>query len=210
VKPYYEASGITIFHGDCREILPTITADVIVTDPPYGIADIWQGGFGSGWGKAREKASLRNSWDGKPADVGCILELGLPSIIWGGNYFNLPASRGWLVWRKEVNPTLTLGDAELAWTNLDQVIRVFDHPRSKVTGKLVPEHPTTKPLPLMLWCLGFLQSGVVLDPFMGSGTTLVAAKNLGRRAIGIEIEERYCEIAARRLSQEVLNFGGAA
>ena len=207
-KPYYEHAGITIYHGDCREVLPALGRDEcpVVTDPPYGIADLWQGGSGSGWGKAREKSAVRNAWDASPADVSHLLRCGGDIIIWGGNYFALPPSRGWLVWRKEINPALTLGDAELAWTNLDQVIRVFDHPRNKLTGSLVPEHPTAKPERLMSWCIGFVE-GDPIDPYMGGGATLVAAKNLGRRAIGIEIEERYCEIAAKRLSQEVLNFG---
>ncbi len=202
MTPYYDHAGITIYHGDCREILPHVKADALVTDPPYGIAKQWTGGTGNGWGKARQKASLRNAWDNKPADLSA-LPLALPSIIWGGNFFTLPPSRGWLVWRKEVNPALSLGDAELAWTNLDQVIRVFDCPRNKLTGSLVPEHPTAKPVKLMRWCLGFVL-GAIVDPFYGGGATLLAAKDLGRRAIGIEIEESYCEIAAKRLAQEVL------
>lgn len=204
IAPYFERDGITIYHGDCRDVLPTLAADVVVTDPPYGIADVWKGGWGHGWGPARRKAPKRNEWDSQAPDMAQILALGVPTIIWGGNHFALPPSRGWLVWRKEVNPGLSLGDAELAWTNLSQPIRVFDHPRSKVTGRLVPEHPTTKPLPLMLWCLDMMPPGTILDPFMGSGTTLRAAMDLGRHAIGIEIEERYCEIAARRLDQMVL------
>jgi len=94
-----------------------------------------------------------------------------------------------------------LAEAELAWTTRDNVIRVFDCRRSDPDR----EHPTQKPLDLMRWCLGFFpEAQTVLDPFMGSGTTLRAAKDLGRKAIGIEIEERYCEIAAKRMAQEVL------
>jgi site-specific DNA-methyltransferase (adenine-specific) len=211
MKPYYEHAGITIYHGDCREILPQLPpCDSVLTDPPYGIASIWQGGGGHGWSSARSKSPLRNSWDEVAPDLTFLLSDDRPTIIWGGNHFNLPPSRSWLVWRKEVNPVLTLGDAELAWTNLDKPIRVFDHPRSKLTGGLVPEHPTTKPLPLMLWCLSLLKdANTVLDPFLGSGTSLVAAKKLGRSAIGIETEEKYCEIAAKRLSQEVFDFSEA-
>jgi site-specific DNA-methyltransferase (adenine-specific) len=206
VKPYYEDGSVTIYHGDCREILPALVAvDAVVTDPPYGTARVNQGGNGSGWNQARR--TNRNRWDGEPPDLTPLLALDVPTIIWGGNHFGLPASRGWLVWRKEVNPALSLGDAELAWTNLDQPIRVFDHPRSKLTGANVPEHPTQKPLPLMVWCLRFLDPLLIAcDPYMGSGTTLRAAKDLGRKAIGIELEERYCEIAARRCSQEVLGL----
>jgi len=202
--PYYAQDGITIYHGDCREVLPSLRwYDCVCTDPHYGIASRWCGGSSHGWGQAKAKAALRNQWDAVPPSL-TLLDLSRPTIIWGGNHFALPPSRSWLVWRKEVNPSLTLGDAELAWTNLDRVIRVYDHPRSKVTRHLVPEHPTTKPIALMRWCLQFLPDGLVLDPFMGSGTTLRAAKDLGRSAIGIEIEERYCEIAAKRLAQGVL------
>lgn len=205
MKPYYDHGGITIYHGDCREVLPGLPeADLVLTDPPYGIADVWQGGSSCGWGSASAKAELRNHWDGAAPDLSHVLRLACRCIVWGGNHFVLPPARGWLVWRKEINPALTLGDAELAWTNLNTVVRVFDHPRSKLTGSRVPEHPTAKPLPLMQWCLSLSPGGLVVDPYMGGGTTLLAAKNLGRPAIGIEIEERYCEIAVKRLSQEVL------
>jgi site-specific DNA-methyltransferase (adenine-specific) len=208
MKPYYEHAGITIYHGDCREIMPGITADVLVTDPPYGIASVWKGGLGHGWGKARAQSELRNRWDTKPPDGETLLSFVSnvsSACIWGGNYFHLPPSRGWLVWNKPERG-FSLAEAELAWTNKDAVVRVFDAPRSDY-GR---EHPTQKPLKLMRWSIEFLGgTGTVVDPFMGSGTTLVAAKDLGRKAIGIEIEERYCEIAAKRLSQEVLDFGGA-
>lgn len=210
MKIYYQDDAVTIYHGDCREVVPELAVETILTDPPYGIADIWQGGWGHGWGKARSKAPVRNAWDGKAPSLTFLLGLNRPAIIWGGNHFDLPVSRAWLVWRKEINPGLTLGDAELAWTNLDKPIRVFDHPRSKLTGDKVPEHPTTKPLSLMEWCISLLPAGNVVDPYMGGGTTLVAAKLMGRKAIGIEIEERYCEIAVRRLAQEVLPLESAS
>lgn len=204
-KPYYDQDGITIYHADCREILPYLPkVDLVLTDPPYGIASIWKGGFNPkhGWGKAHTESELRNQWD-KPLDQSFARSLCFvapKAIIWGGNYYEFPASRGWLVWNKPER-NFSLSEAELAWSNLDTVIRVFDCPRSD-TGR---EHPTQKPLRLMKWSInraGDVQS--ILDPFMGSGTTLVAAKQLHRRAIGIEIEERYCAIAVRRLGQGVL------
>jgi DNA modification methylase len=104
------------------------------------------------------------------------------------------------VWNKPERG-FSLAEAELAWTSRDNVVRVFDGNRSD-PGR---EHPTQKPIKLMTWCLSFFPDAAsVLDPFMGSGTTLRAAKDLGRKAIGIEVEERYCEIAARRMRQEVL------
>ena len=204
--PYYQDSAVTIYHGDCREILPNIgKVDLVLTDPPYGIGRLWVGGSGHGWGKADGDKALRNSWDDVPPSpetiAACVLA-GSVAIIWGGNYFDgLPRSRGWLVWTKPERG-FTLSEAELAWTNRDTVIRVWDGPRSE-PGR---EHPTAKPQALMRWCIARHggTAGTVLDPFMGSGTTLRAAKDLGRKAIGIEIEERYCEIAAKRMAQEVM------
>jgi len=208
--PYYQddRSGITIFCGDCRQILPYLPkVDLVLTDPPYGIGNVWKGGFGHGWGKAREEQGLRNEWDSTPPDAGLLFQIrekAKESIIWGGNYFDLPPSRCWLVWNKPERG-FSLAEAELAWTSFDAVVRVWDCRRSD-PGR---EHPTQKPLDLMEWCLTKSKtSGVVLDPFMGSGTTLVAAKQLGRKAIGIEIEEKYCKIAVERLAQGVMDFGG--
>jgi site-specific DNA-methyltransferase (adenine-specific) len=188
----------TLILGDCRDVLPTLGKfDAVVTDPPYGIAGVWKGGKGHGWGRASAAGELRNSWDDEiPHDVVTALAgMGCPSIIWGGNYFDLPPSRCWLVWNKPER-NFTLADAELAWTNIDAVVRVFDAPRSDV-GR---EHPTQKPLALMRWCVAKLQNAqTILDPFMGSGTTGVAAVKLGRRFIGIEREPKYFEIAVRRI-----------
>jgi site-specific DNA-methyltransferase (adenine-specific) len=204
MKPYYERDGIVIYHGDCREVLPSLEpVDLVLTDPPYGIASVWKGGSGHGWARAQEQGQIRNSWDGEPPAAAVIAECiakGRAAVVWGGNYFSLPLSRGWLVWNKPER-NFSLGEAELAWTTRDNVIRVRDDVRSDPTR----EHPTQKPLALMRWCVElFPGAETILDPFMGSGTTLRAAKDLGRKAIGIEIEERYCEIAAKRLSQEVL------
>ncbi|NIP97629.1 MAG: site-specific DNA-methyltransferase [Akkermansiaceae bacterium] len=131
-----------------------------------------------------------------------VVSGGNQSIVWGGNYFELAPSRCWLVWNKPERG-FTLAEAELAWTNADSVVRVFDGNRHDTTT----DHPTEKPLRLFKWCASLPWSRsatTILDPFCGSGTTLRAAKDLGRKAIGIEIEERYCEIAAKRCRQEVL------
>ena len=131
-----------------------------------------------------------------------VVGAGRAAVVWGGNFFHLPSSRCWLVWNKPERG-FSLAEAELAWTTRDAVVRVKDLPRSEPDR----EHPTQKPLALFSWCIDFFpDAGTILDPFMGSGTTLRAAKNLNRKAIGIEREERYCEIAAERCSQEVLDL----
>ena len=210
MKPYFQDDAVQIYLGDCREILPSLPkVDLVLTDPPYGIADVWKGGVGHGWGKARQEQVLRNQWDSKqPSEelIAEVIDKAPLSIIWGGNYFNLPTSRCWLVYNKPERG-FSLAEAELAWTNASNVIRVCDANRSD-NGR---EHPTQKPIYLMEWCLTLSWSkdcNLILDPFMGSGTTLRAAKNLGRKAIGIEIEEKYCEIATRRMAQTVMNMEG--
>jgi site-specific DNA-methyltransferase (adenine-specific) len=199
VTRYYDEDGVTIYHGDCREILPGIpSVSVLLTDPPYGI--------GIAANPFRQKFA-RLDWDAAPVDAdllaACIAKADA-AIVWGGNYFGLPAHQRFLVWDKQQPEDFSSAMAEQAWTNIGGPAKLF---RFRVVG-YAKEHPTEKPLPLMKWCLSFAPNGEVLDPFMGSGTTLVAAKDLGRRAVGIEIEERYCEIAAKRLSQKVL-FGAA-
>jgi site-specific DNA-methyltransferase (adenine-specific) len=194
------AEGVTCILGDCREILPTLgKVDAVVTDPPYGIARTWKGGSGHGWRNACEQSKLRNQWDAATPDAALLKMLTDPAkevIIWGGNYFDLFPSRGWLVWNKPERG-FSLAEAELAWTNIDTVIRVFDGIRSDPCR----EHPTQKPIDLMKWCVGRLKGQTILDPFMGSGTTGVAAVKLGRKFIGIEIDPRYFDIACRRISE---------
>lgn len=146
-------------------------------------------------GAASKYADFRR-WDvAPPRELLLGLDRTGPAIIWGGNYFDLPASRCWLAWDK-LNAVPTMADLELAWTNLDRPAKRIRLP----VGKHEWGHPTEKPLALMEWCLGFLPvSHVVFDPFLGSGTTLVACANLGRRGIGIEIDEKYFDIACRRI-----------
>lgn len=199
MKPYYETGGVTLYHGDCREILPSLVFDAVITDPPYGLADKWQGGT---W-FTRGVYNNAVTWDTHaPQDaVNAILAFNVPTIIWGGNHFTLPTSRGWLVWDK-TNAVPTMADVELAWTNIDKPAKRFAH----ACNGWARQHPTEKPIALIRWCYSHIANtdGIVCDPFAGSGTTLIVAKETNRRAIGIEIDERYCEIAARRLSQEVL------
>jgi site-specific DNA-methyltransferase (adenine-specific) len=221
MKPYYEDDAVTIYHGDCREILPTLTADVLVTDPPYGINlntdnSRFSGGSkgnmakrGNGIGSAN---GVRIHGDDAPFDPSFLLSAAAHRVIWGWNHFaNALPGGTCLVWIKRNDTAFGsfLSDAEIAWVSKGHGVYCY---RDLSNNAIAREraHPTQKPLGLMRWCLGFFPVGAVLDPFMGSGTTLRAAKDLGRKAIGIEIEERYCEIAARRMGQEVMDFGEAA
>ncbi len=203
MKPYYQDSSATIYHGDCRTILPTLgKADLVLTDPPYGLGDKWTGGT---WGSDPMYSDAKK-WDRALPDgvIESVIEKGKNAIVWGGNYFMLPPCRGFLLWIK--TPAMeTMADSEFAWTTYDFVSKSYLSHRNP-DGKR--QHPTQKPLNLILWCIhyAYFRSEVktILDPFMGSGTTLVAAKQLGRKSIGIELEEKYCEAAARRLQQEYL------
>jgi site-specific DNA-methyltransferase (adenine-specific) len=195
-----------IYCGDCLDLMqemPDKSVDLVLTDPPYGIGEKWKGGFNEkhGWGKAKEECELRNTWDDLPPTKEYFIELFRISqnqIIFGGNYFELPPSRCWLVWTKPERD-FSLAEAELAWTSFDNVIRIFDGNRSDPNRV----HPTQKPLKLMEWCLEkYSKLGMtVLDPFMGSGTTCVACKKLGRNFIGIEKEPAYVAIAEKRLEK---------
>ena len=206
MTPYFESDHGKLYNGDCLTIIPELEpVDLVLTDPPYGIGNKWVGGFGKnhGWSKSHLEKEIRNEWDSKPPSKKClsiIQKISQFQIIWGGNYFDLPVSRCWLVWAKPERG-FTLAEAELAWTNADNVVRVYDRRRHESNR----EHPTQKPLELFLWCLGLpwtLKSNVVLDPFLGSGTTAIACERLKRKWIGIEISEEYCEIAAKRIENE--------
>jgi len=211
MKPYYDEDGCTIYHGDCREVLPELSFDVILSDPPYGInhpTNYAERGM-SNLAPCKNYAPVYGDDGGFEPEA----FIGSPCILWGANHYSdkLPPSSGWLVWDKQRPDDLDQSRCELAWSNFVKGVRLFPflwNGMMRASYELL-EHPTQKPIALMKWCLQgrWTPSGTVLDPFMGSGTTLRAAKDLGRRAIGIEIEEKYCEIAAKRLSQKVLNFG---
>jgi DNA modification methylase len=166
--------------------------DAVVTDPPYGI--------GIANNPVRQKHDRKN-WDSSPIGaehLRAILSGSVEQIIWGGNYFNLPPSRGFLVWDKKQPENFSLAMCEQAWWSRDTNAKVF----SKSVLGYDKSHPTQKPVALMEWCLGFLpDASTILDPFMGSGTTLVACQKLGRHGIGIEIDPDYFEIACRRVDE---------
>jgi site-specific DNA-methyltransferase (adenine-specific) len=223
-SPYYSDDHVTIYHGDCRELLPTLEFDVVVTDPPYGInldtdyssmggVSVADGGKGRQWTGRTHRPVVGDDepFDPTPFD-------GWPRAMFGVNHYatRLTHDNGtWHVWdKRDGMPSNIFSDFEVWWTSYPSgPSRLFRHKwqglvRSSEVG--VHLHPTQKPVALMRYIIDSAPPGVVLDPYMGSGPTMRAAKDLGRRAIGIEIDERYCEIAARRLSQEVLDFGGAA
>lgn len=214
MKPYWQSSDgrHVIYHGDCRDILPHIgRVDAVVTDPPYGIgADRnLRANTRHGNAAAPSKDYGLGSWDSAPPDGKTIATIssGGSSIIWGGNYFNLPPSSCWLVWDKD-NGDNGYADCELAWTNLPIAVRKYRHRwmgmLQEHAGRFKEDrhHPTQKPVAVMQWCLSFVPNAVtILDPFMGSGTTGVACEREGRRFIGIEIEKKYCDIAVRRIEE---------
>lgn len=201
----------TLYLGDCREILPTLgKVDAVVTDPPYGIgADKGQANRAN---KRHGKAIVasrdygESDWDQEPCDPAILQQLlGMSDsqIMFGGNYFELPAARCWLVWDK-LNGENDYADCELAWTNLDKPVRriVWQWHGMIRKGKEDRDHPTQKPLGVMKWCIQQLPADAqtILDPFMGSGTTGVACAKLGRKFIGIEISEKYFNIAVKRIT----------
>ena len=219
MKPYYEHAGITIYHGDCREVLPSVQADVLVTDPPYGTGGRRRTVSGAGSNPAGR--IVREAWDSGDVEWvdGSLPVLAffppgrtLPLLL-RADAVGLTKHRCCYLAKRDPSPQFAgrMGYAvEPVWVLSREGFLLMggtdwfvdSTPRlgrdSDATG-----HPYQKPVEFMGWLLQKV-SGTILDPFMGSGTTLLAAKNLGRKAIGIEIEERYCEIAAKRLAQEVL------
>lgn len=177
----------------------------LLTDPPYGIGVCGnEGGVTSL--KSGAKDYGKQEWDNEPleqAEIDLLLAYTEHQIIWGGNYFasHLADSQCWLVWDKLNGEGFSLADVELAWTSFDKAARMFRRSRTATfsEGKV---HPTQKPIALMKWCIGFLpENDTILDPFMGSGTTGVAAVQMGRDFIGIEREQKYFDIACKRIDE---------
>jgi site-specific DNA-methyltransferase (adenine-specific) len=207
----------TLYLGDCREILPGLERPAaVISDPPYGISFQWANKRRVGKnlvGSAKHQPEWDNIiGDDTTFEVSPWLEYDRV-ILWGANNFpGLPSARCWLVWDKRRDQTPDHhGDAELAWSNIDGVIRVH----RQVWRGLIREgeenaakqrkvHPTQKPAALMRWCIQQAKvppGGVVLDPYMGSGSTGVAAMQLGHPFIGIEIDEGYFDTACRRIEE---------
>ncbi len=217
MNPYYEHAGITIFCGDCREILPGLPkVDAVITDPPYGIglrngdvdghrSDRWDSIAGDenqtvglevlDWAHSRKLMviAFASPWKPWPGDWRNLIAWDKGGAVGGGGDIRTCLKRSWELIQIARNPAYTGSRDESVWS-----------------FPLVPsdleQHICAKPIDLLQALIAKFGGTSILDPFMGSGTTLVAAKNLGRKAIGIEIEEKYCEIAAKRLSQEVFDF----
>lgn len=200
--PRVELGPARLYLGDCRDILPLLPRfDAVVTDPPYGLGT-WND---RGHNKVRPFSELSdetNEWDQvlTADDVAALRKAGKHQILWGANYYldSLPRTKMFLVWNKGIR-RMHFNDAELAWTSgMREAVRVFDLSPSG----LEKEHPTQKPLALMRWCLSYLPNAkTILDPYMGTGTTGVAAVQLGRQFVGIERERKYFDIACRRIDQ---------
>lgn len=183
----------TLYLGDCREILPTLPkVDAVITDPPYGI-----GANKQTLGKGKKEFERGGDWDDAVPDIRWIPPHARWYCVWGGNYFadQLPPTNDILVWHK-LNDGRSFSECEFAWTNSGKQSRIKSHHWSGEEK----EPPTQKPLPVMAWCIAiFPEAHSILDPFMGSGTTGLAAHLAGRSFIGIEREPKYFEIACRRI-----------
>lgn len=216
MKPYYADELVTLYHGDCREITEWLSAEVLITDPPYGMA------YESNLNRDKRNTKLGRPVQGDQdltARNDCLALWGdRPALVFGTWRVQRPSgTKALLVWHKI--GAGGMGDLSIPWLPSHEEIYVLG---SGFTGKRSesvlavkplmsgdrerPDHPTPKPVPLMVQLIAKTK-GVVADPFAGSGATLVAAKQLGRRAVGVEVEERYCDLVAKRLSQGVLDFG---
>jgi site-specific DNA-methyltransferase (adenine-specific) len=208
MTPYYQDDHVAIYHGDCREVSDWLSGDVLVTDPPYGMK------YGSRFGSSPTVA-MEGDHSAELRDWALSVWGDKPAIMFGTWRISRPLCKELLIWNK--TGVGFLGDLSMPWGPCHEEIYVlgsgfsgrrssnvlsFDGLSSQSSER--PDHPTPKPLPLMRELIGKCPAGTIADPFMGSGSTLRAAKDLGRKAIGIEVDERYCEIAARRMAQEVL------
>lgn len=222
MQPYYEDGSVTLYHGDCRDVLPNLTADVALTDPPYGI------------GKAARTYARRSpKVNAAPWDVAFHADwmlaasavapaLGLmPGVV---NLMNCPSEVGpWRYrWTLAVHVVNGMTRGAMGYGNWIPCLvyaadgvsiyrQASDAARIAVGHEPKPDHPSPKPYRVMSWLVAQLSSEgqTVVDPFAGSGTTLLAAKALGRKAVGVELEERYCDLIAQRLAQEVLPLHAA-
>ena len=213
---YYQDEHVTLYHGDCREITAWLDADVLVTDPPYGID------YQSGRRRDTLAASIVGDKDTTARDDVLAAWGDRPAVVFGTWRIPRPeGTRARLIW--DTKGALGMGDLTIPWKPSDQEIYVlgsgFSGRRDTNVLTCAPvqsmakngrQHPHEKPVPLLERLLVKCPPGVVADPFAGSGSTLRAAANLGRKAIGVEMDERYCEVIAKRMDQYALDFGGVS
>ena len=205
IEPFYHDSHSVIYNADCRKVLPFLEVlDLVLTDPPYGI-NATKMTMGKGQSsKPKSKRFNNSSWDENvPRNLNQVLDAAKYACIWGGNYMTqfLEPTNDWLVWHKK-NDDRSFSECEFAWTNFGCQSRHLSHH----WGGEQKSHPTQKPLDVIRWCFRWVPEDVqtVIDPFMGSGTTLVAAKAEGRFSVGIELELEHCKTAVKRLAQGTL------
>lgn len=210
MNPYYQDDLVTLWHGSCLQILDWHDADILVTDPPYGVRIHFN-----------HKKQIPGDGSTRTRDAALAQWVG-PALVFGRWDASRPKrTRARLIWDK--TPCGFTGDLSLPWGVAEEEIYVIGEgfsgrreanvirvPMLMSNDRRRPDHPTPKPVPLMERLIEKCPPGVVADPFAGSGSTLIAARNLGRRVIGVEIEERYCELIANRLSQGCLDFGEAS
>jgi DNA modification methylase len=203
VEPVIIGSA-TLYLGDCREILPHLPkVDACITDPPYGIGA--SAGTGK-YGRLKIKAFGDLEWDAAAPEgdlIALCVAAGKRAVLFGGNYFNLPPTRNYLIWDKGAGfKDRDFAECEMAWCSWDGNARVYTYdPLARGDYRNGnKEHPTQKPVAVMEWAISHAgDAPLILDPFMGSGTTGVASINLGRSFIGIERERKYFDIACRRI-----------
>jgi DNA modification methylase len=200
-----------VIEGDCLEVMkdmPDKCVDLVLTDPPYGIGEAAGKNRGRGL-LAKPKDYGSEGWDNKPVApeyIDEVMRVAENQIIFGGNFYSLPPTACWIVWDKD-NYNTDFADCELAWTSFPSAVRKIKWTwngmlQEDMKDKDVRYHPTQKPLGVMKWIIRNYtkETDTILDPFLGSGTTAVAAEGLNRKWIGIEKEAKYCEIARRRLA----------
>jgi DNA modification methylase len=220
IKLYYEEESTCIINSDCRDVLPQLDkVDLVLTDPPY-TDDFMKLDYSTGRKHHAGLAGIKHLYisdelSNPPSkeDLDLIRKSSQNQIIFGGNYFadRLPPSSCWLVWDKETAGNFA--DCELCWTSFTYAVRKFTFKWSgmlqeDMKNKEFRYHPTQKPVGLLKQIVTQYGNNaqIILDSYMGSGSTLIASKQLGVKSIGIEISEKYCEIAVKRLQQSVMNF----
>ena len=216
--PYYDDGQVQLWLGDCRELTAWLTADVLVTDPPYGMA--YESNRNRDPRNAKRGRPIVGDQDTQVRDTALTMWGDRPALVFGTWRMPRPErTKAVLIWHK--TGAGGMGDLSIPWLPTHEEVyvlgsgfvgkrsdSVIQHPPLMSGDARRPDHPTPKPLGLMERLIVKCPPGVIADPFAGSGSTLVAARNLGRRAIGVELEERYCEIIAKRLAQDCLDLGG--